>query len=336
MDISLIICTYNRCESLPAALENVAHSVLPNSITWEILVVDNNSSDRTHEVVEDFIRRYPGRFRYLLESRQGKSYALNSAIWEAHGEILAFTDDDVIVEPDWLQNLTANLHGNEWAGAAGRVLRTWTCSPPRWLSLERRYEKMGWALVSFDLKQEACELPFAYPPVGANMAFRKEVFSRHGVFRTDLGPAGNVTGSRFLRRRARFPVWEDTELGQRMMGNGERLRYEPSAVVYHPVPERRLTRDYFLGWWFGRGLDSIRIMPKGRPVLGIPRPYVRLVKMTILLFGNGLAWLTAIKSYRRFYYKLLTWELAGAIMGSITYHPRHVHGDFTEQDSFKV
>lgn len=328
MDITLIICTYNRCQTLPITLDSVAHSVLPESIKWEVLVVDNNSSDQTREVVEEFCSRHPNRFRYLFEPRQGKSYALNLGIREARGSILAFTDDDAIVDQNWLHNLTASLHNNDWAGAAGRVLRTWTCPPPRWLSLERRYEKMAWALVSFDLNREAGELPSAYPPVGANMAFRMELFGKHGAFRTDLGPQGNEIDS-VPRQEAglapvvdvshrpmglRFPGWEDSEFGQRLMERGERLRYEPSAVVYHPVPERRLTKGYFLAWWFSRGQDSIHIMPARGPVWGIPRRYVRMAKMTTLLLGRTLGWLLALKPYRRFYYKVLVWEMAASIM----------------------
>src|SRR5215471_9795294 len=98
MRITVILCTYNRCESLSTALESVAVSQLPPSISWEVLIVDNNSSDRTREVVEEFSHRYPGRFRYAFEPRQGKSYALNVGVREAKGDVLAFMDDDVTVE----------------------------------------------------------------------------------------------------------------------------------------------------------------------------------------------------------------------------------------------
>jgi len=318
MDITLIICTYNRCDSLAATLESISHSTLPEGIEWEVLVMDNNSSDRTREVVEEFSRRHPDRFRYLLEPRQGKSYALNSGVQDARGDIVVFTDDDVTVDPNWLQNLTSKLHTNEWAGAAGRVLRTWTCPQPPWLSLDRRYEKMGWALVSFDINQEAGELPSAYPPVGANMAFRKAIFSKHGGFRTDLGPRGKEISKPSLKSGSAGStagMWEDTEFSQRLFRKGERFRYEPSAVVYHPVIEKRLTKDYFLSWWFSRGRDNMRILPERGPVFGIPRRYVRLGRLSVLIVGKTFGWLFALKSYRRFYYKLLVWELAGSILG---------------------
>ena len=122
MNTTVVLCTYNRCQSLERALSSIAASTLPQGFEWEVLVVDNNSSDQTREVVEDFCRRYPGRFRHVFEPRQGKSYALNTAISGARGDVLAFVDDDVFVEPTWLQNLTADLYSGEWAGAGGRIL----------------------------------------------------------------------------------------------------------------------------------------------------------------------------------------------------------------------
>ena len=135
MNITVILCTYNRCQSLAKALASAAALRVPESVEWEVLVVDNNSNDQTREVVREFANRYPGRFRYLFEPQPGKSYALNSGIREARGTVLAFMDDDVTVEPSWLTNLTATLHSGEWAGAGGRILPEKNFSPPRWLSL---------------------------------------------------------------------------------------------------------------------------------------------------------------------------------------------------------
>ena len=120
MNITVILCTYNRCATLSRALASVAASELPQVAKWEVIVVDNNSTDGTRAVVEEFCRQHPGRFRYLFESRQGLSQARNAGIREARGDILAFMDDDVTVEPTWLWNLTANLCDGEWAGAGGR------------------------------------------------------------------------------------------------------------------------------------------------------------------------------------------------------------------------
>lgn len=128
MNNAVILCTVNGCWSLGKTLDSVAASTLPEGAEWEVLVVDNNSTDQTREVVEDFFSRFPGRFRYLFEPQPGKSFALNSGCREARGDVLAFLDDDVTVEPTWLQNLTNALDGSEWAGAGGRIVLQWPSS----------------------------------------------------------------------------------------------------------------------------------------------------------------------------------------------------------------
>jgi glycosyltransferase involved in cell wall biosynthesis len=297
MKISVILCTYNRCRSLTKALESAAALWLPEPDEWEMLVVDNNSSDQTREAVQGFCRQYPGRFRYLFEPRQGKSHALNTGIREAHGDVIAFMDDDVIVEPTWLQNLTASLSNREWAGAGGRILPQQTFTLPRWLSLERRYALAPLAL--FDPGPEAGELTEA--PFGTNMAFRRGVFEKYGGFRTDLGPRpGNKIRS------------EDTEFGNRLLAAGERLRYEPSAVVYHEIPESRLQKKYFLAWWFDKVRADIR-------AFGIPRNVTWYVAgIPLVLFPRlivwTLRWTVAVKPSRRFSCKLKVWKLAGEIL----------------------
>ena len=299
--ITVVLCTYNRCQSLSKALRSVAASELPSSIVWEVLVVDNNSNDQTHEVVEDFSCRHPGRFRYLFEPKPGKSHALNAGIREAHGDILAFIDDDVIVERNWLRNLTAALDGNAWAGAGGRILPEKTFSHPPWLPLDGPNNMAG-ILALFDLGAEPVELDQA--PFGTNMAFRKEMFEKHGGFRVDLGPR---PGSE-LRN-------EDTEFGRRLLTAGERLRYEPSAVVYHGVPEYRLTREYFLRFCFDLGRAAIRETGKRPDIWGIPRQFLTLLKITTLLLGRTVRWMWSCWSPQlRFYRKAMAWGTVGQIV----------------------
>ncbi len=129
--------------------------MLPDSVTWEILVVDNNSKDQTPEVVEDFSSRYLGRFRYLFEPQPGKSYALNAGIRNSQAEVLAFLDDDVTVEPTWLQNLTAPLQDRQWAGVGGRIRPEQGFSPPRWMVLEGDRSLGGALAAMFDLGDTA-------------------------------------------------------------------------------------------------------------------------------------------------------------------------------------
>jgi glycosyltransferase involved in cell wall biosynthesis len=300
MHITVILCTYNRCQSLAKTLETVAASRFPNTVEWEVLVVDNNSNDRTHEVVDEFCQRYPRHFRYVFEPRQGLCRARNAGIREARGDILAFVDDDVTVEPTWLQNLTASLHDGQWAGAGGRIRAQGDFSPPRWLALDGPYSMVG-VLVLFDRGDKPGEIDWA--PYGANMAFRREMFEKYGGFRTDLDRCGNdlIGGG-------------DTEFGQRLMSAGERLRYEPSAVVYHPVPDNRLSKRYFLSWWFNFGRASVRTWGRKPDIGGIPRPYLSILKAgTTTMVEMSLRWLLASKPEQRFFYKARVWREAGSI-----------------------
>jgi GT2 family glycosyltransferase len=296
--ITVILCTYNRYQSLANALESVAAQKLPQSVDWEVLVVDNNSTDHTRTVVDEFRRRHPGRFLYQFEAQPGKSYALNAAIREAQGDIVAFMDDDVTVEPDWLQNLTAPLHDHEWAGAGGRIVLEWPASVPDWLATGGEAARLP--LPSFDLGDEAKEL--REPPFGTNMAFHKIMFEKHGGFRTDLGPSP---------RRDTPDSCEDTDFGRRLLKAGERLRYEPSAIVHHPVPANRIDKAYFLNWWFDKGRGDVRSNLVHRAsalcVAGVPLYLFRRLAVWTL------RWMIAIRPSHRFSCKLRVWTLAGEI-----------------------
>ena len=296
MHISVVLCTYNRCESLAETLESTARLRLPGSVEWEILVVDNNSTDQTPAVVERYSRRYPDRFRDPFEPCQGKSHALNTGIRKSEGDLLAFVDDDVIVEPTWLQNLTGALHDGRWAGAGGRILPESGVSLPPWVP---RHERYGLApLALFDLGPDADVL--SEPPFGTNMAFRREMFQKHGVFRTDLGPRpGSAIRS------------EDTDFGGRLLAAGERLRYEPSAVVYHALPKERLRKQYFLEWWAGKARADVLQsgIPEGATwsCLGVPLHLLRRLGVWTL------RWLVATNPARRFSCKINVWTTLGTI-----------------------
>jgi len=304
MNITVILCTRNRCQILAGALESIADSVLPESVEWEVLVVDNNSNDQTPEVAREFAARYPGRFRYIFEPRPGKSHAMNTGVRESRGDILAFVDDDVTVESGWLQQLTAHLHNGDWAGAGGRILLAGAFSPPPWLAVNGPHNMGGVLAALFDCGDEASALDEA--PYGANMAFRKEMFEKYGVFRIDLGPSPNPEIPR---------PNEDTEFGRRLLSGGERLRYEPSAIIYHPVHTDRLRKDYFLDWWFDAGRASIREVPRRRDIGGVPREYFTILKIIgTTLTRRALQWMLALNRKERFYFKCRVWATAGQIV----------------------
>lgn len=297
MKITVILCTYNRCEKLAKALESISASILPSEVAWEVLVVDNNSRDHTREVAEKFCSQFPGRFRYLFEPQQGKSHALNTGIREARGRVLAFTDDDVVVEPTWLQNLSAALDDGKWVGIGGRVLPERTFSPPRWIPVGDRYALAPLAVFAPGIEAG----PLSEAPFGANMAFQKRLFEKYGDFRTDLGPR---PGSEIRS--------EDTEFGDRLLAAGELLFYQPSAIVYHSVPQERVQKKYFLAWWFDKARADIRAsrIPADAKwfVAGVPLYLFRR------LAAWTLRWLVASRPAERFSCKLKVWGVAGTIL----------------------
>jgi len=281
---------------LSRALESLARSRVASSVEWEVLVVDNNSRDDTPKVAAEFMRRYPGRFRYLFEGQPGKSHALNAGIQDATGEIVAFADDAVVVDERWLEQLTKPLLDGRWIGSGGRILPDWQHEPPPWLVLEGRYALAP--LAAFDLGTEPGELH--EPPFGTSMAFRKDAFTKHGGFRTDLGPHPDSQ----IRS-------EDTEFGRRLLDAGERLWYEPSAIVFHPVAADRLRRSYFLDWWFDKGRAEIRefgVRPDvRRTASGIPLYLIRtLIKQLV-------RWVVTVEPKTRFARKTAVWQKAGQI-----------------------
>jgi glucosyl-dolichyl phosphate glucuronosyltransferase len=299
--ITLILCTYNRCRSLAKALESVAASTLLDSVGWDVLVVDNNSTDQTREVIEDFCRRYPGRFHYMFVPQQGKSRALNDAIEQARGDVLAFTDDDVIVEPNWLRNLTAPLDEGKWSGTAGRISLGVDFSPPPWLPIRGAFN-LGGSLVQFDEGDTQAEL--TKPPFGANMAFRKCMFGKYGNFRTDLGRNGRgLIGN------------EDTEFGLRLMAAGERMCYVPSAVVNHPAAPERLTKSYFRAYWFSFGRSLVRQAGKRHPLWVIPLRYLRQFKHRLQwMFSVNRRWF--LSAHGRFFCEVQALLTVGQIVES--------------------
>jgi glycosyltransferase involved in cell wall biosynthesis len=299
LDITTILCAWNGAETLATTLQSLAGSRLPDGLAWEVLVVHNNANNKARDVVEKFCRQYPQRFRHLFEPTTGKSHALNSGIANARGEILAFVDEGLTVEPRWLQNLTAELGNGETIGAGGRVLPEPSFTPPSWLSWQQWKHCGGVLGAHFDLGDQPFDLD--RPPHGANMAFRKSAFEKYGGFRLDLGP--NPDGQ--VRN-------EVAEFGRRLLAAGERLRYEPMAVAYHSVPEATLSQQFFLSWWFDYGRASMRESVRP-PNSSFPYDSVRLLWRAVAIPIMGLPWILAIRPHKRFFHKCMVWRQAGML-----------------------
>jgi glycosyltransferase involved in cell wall biosynthesis len=296
VDVSIVLATYNRAASLQKTLKCFSALVYPPDLTWELLVVDNNSSDDTREVIEKFVKDAKFTVRYMFEGQQGRSAALNSGIAAAAGGIIAFTDDDVLLHSEWLRNLARAFERFECAAVGGRIVPLWEQPKPDWLEMDGQQ-----AVVNFELGEEFTEIHF--PPMGANSAFRREIFAKYGLFRLDLG----VSGSKHT------VTCDDTEFGYRLLRGKERIMYCPDAIVYHPVDPKRTTKKYFLDWYFYNGVSLTRTagLPDfGVFYFGVPRWLYRE------LIVNFFRWMGSIDTNRRFQQKLRTYRSFGNIVES--------------------
>ena len=121
MDFTVIICTYNRSHNLPNCIDYLARQQGAESFEWEVLIVDNNSSDNTRQVVEELARKSPLRLRYAFEPQQGLNYARNRGIEESDSRYFCYVDDDILVDSNWLAALYQALDTNDADAVGGRI-----------------------------------------------------------------------------------------------------------------------------------------------------------------------------------------------------------------------
>lgn len=251
MDASIVVCTYNRAESLRDTLRALQALRSRPGRSWEVVVVDNNSKDHTKAVVEEAQRGWP-LLRYEFEGAQGLSHARNHGIGCARGEVILFTDDDVLPEPEWLETTLAGLETHGADACGGFIAPLWETPPPPWLT-ERFY---GFLAVRTDRTDDHPVTPDTPPPFGANMAFRRQVFDRVGLFDTSRGRKGAVLAS-----------GEDGEMFERILAAGMKVVFLGGSRVHHKVESFRTTKRYLRRW----RVQTSRNIAQSRGVTGSRR-----------------------------------------------------------------
>ncbi len=278
--VSVAICTWNRASLLDQTLTRMRKLCIPANLEWELLVVNNNCTDDTDQVI---LRQQDGLpLLRLFEPRQGLSNARNCAIAAARGELLIWTDDDVLVEPEWLAAYHEAAERWTEGGYFGGTIDPWyECSPPPWL-LEN-INHVGGMFVIKNLGQDERLLAETEIPFGANMAFRTEIL-RDNRFEPNLGRSGGDCMS-----------GEETMLFNRLIARGIKGVWVPRARVKHFVVKQRLTREYLWNYFHGFGRSCIRqdllesIPRVGKTWGGVPRWLIRqAVKSWVFAHGKQL------------------------------------------------
>lgn len=227
--ISIIICTYNRANYLRDTLQ----SLLKNEADpdwYELLIIDNNSTDNTPAVAHQFIDSSPDHnIRYIKETNQGLSFARNRGIREANNPTLLFLDDDIIASSQFISSWLTFFNQHPDAKCAGGKIEVQFDDPrPEWMSHFLLpllgHHNLGNSIKTYGRSKY---------PFGGNMAFRQSIFEEYGFFDTDLG-----------RKGEELKASEEKEFFHRLKNNDIEIYYLPDAVLHHRVNYERLTPDY--------------------------------------------------------------------------------------------
>jgi glycosyltransferase involved in cell wall biosynthesis len=281
--ISVIISTFNRGDGLRDTLRSVLAND-PAECDYEVIAVDNNSTDNTAAVIQSLIAEGHTRLHYVFEAQQGVSYGRNAGIRTAKAPILAFTDDDVVVRPNWLSAIKRAFDENPGVDyVTGRMLPIYDEPPPRWLT----QTNSGPCVLRERGDQPLYSEPGRFFPgwATANIAFRKRVFTTAGLFAPD------------------FPRGQDLEFIIRVWRTQARGMYAPDVTVSHRITPERITKAYHRMWHSREGDirarvhfreifdrdDRVRNEPAPTPrLLGVPRFVLREI---VLEAGR---WLLAV------------------------------------------
>lgn len=257
--ISAIVCTYNRDKYIYNVLQSIALNDYPRNL-YEIVLVNNNSTDRTQDECQRFQADYPDvQFRYFVETNQGLSHARNCGIRHAQGDLLVYVDDDATVNTQYLRTYAdffarkagGELHSDGTpshspadplaVAAGGPILPVYETQEPDWMSHYTRQLITG----KLYLGDKEKEFPHGAFPGGGNACYRKSVFDSVGLFNVELGRKGNsLIGA------------EEKDLFDKMTTRGMKFYYLPNAILYHIIPEKKLTNDYFRRLTYSIGVSE--------------------------------------------------------------------------------
>lgn len=267
MDVSVVISTYNRCGLIEDALRSLLAQT-PAQLQFEVLVVDNNSTDQTRSVVQSLAAQNPGMLKYFFEPRQGLSYGRNTGIANAKASIIAFTDDDVRVARDWVHQIKTGFEQNpEIDFLGGKVVPRWPAAPPAWLTTAH-WEPL--ALLDYGDQKFLVDSTNQLCLIGANFAFRRRAFEKVGLFKTDFQRVKNGIGS-----------LEDHEMLLRLWRSNSQGLYLPELVVMAEIEPERLEKQYHRRWYSGHGrfYAELRAEEMERSnvgkILGVPAHFYR-------------------------------------------------------------
>lgn len=246
---TIAICTYNRSRLLQLCIDSIDKLEYPRE-EFEVLVVDNNSTDDTANFCREISSKYPQlNFRYVLETQQGVGHTRTRGAKEAKGELVAYIDDDCLAYRDWLKNIVEFYNKHEEAmSTGGKIVPKYLVPVADW------FGKYFWGLVGlYDQGNRIFQMKGIRYPSGANMHFRKAAFEKYGYFDGNLGRSGKS-----------LMAGEEKAMYLKLINNNEKVYYLPHVVVQHHVEGNKFDKAYVRRHSYGIG-GSERLMNAGKP-----------------------------------------------------------------------
>jgi glycosyltransferase involved in cell wall biosynthesis len=245
--LSVIIPTRNRADLLQLALLSLQRQAFPDN-QFEILVIDNGSTDNTQQVVKSF-QRESANIRYFFDSTPGLHVGRHRGLKEAVGGVLVYTDDDIQATPTWLSAIAENFAEPTVALVGGNNYPDFKATPPHWLEVLWQRPAMGGqaigslSVLSLPEGRRDCS-PFLV--WGCNFSIRKRVLLEAGGFHPDAMPQELI----------RFRGDGETHVSQYVLDHGLRCVFDSRASVYHAVTPERMTLAYFRRRSYNQGVSD--------------------------------------------------------------------------------
>lgn len=300
MELSVIICTYNRVDSLITVLKSFENQKIKSDMNWEIIIIDNNSKDETHNKVIEFKNKTDMEIRYFLEINQGLSYARNRGVVESRGEYLFFIDDDEMAHEGLVEAVYRTFKDHGCDSVGGRIHLLPQGRLPDWLEQEL------WGFLGhLDYGDEVIQLDEDRYPFGGNMAFSRKSFEKTGLFHVDMGRKGqHLFGG------------EEYDFFKRFLASGGIGIYQPNAIAYHIVEKQRMKKSYFRKLHYSSGLQQAHLdedhLSGFRCLHGIPLFLFRQLTGSAIRLGRDIVVHGWDRSFRK---EMTLWHFLGLMTG---------------------
>ncbi len=242
-EVTIVICTYNRSNLLRFSLQSLTEQCTPAD-RFNVLIVDNNSTDNTPGVIKEYVSNYPN-FYSVVEEKQGLSHARNRAITESKTEWLTYFDDDAKAFPDFVENILETIQKYDYHIIAGKINDWFLEERPNW------YHDLHDSKKKDDVIQELGKDQFA---IGCNMTVCKEVFKNVGEFDPELGMNGEHEF-----------YGEEILIQVKARKQGFVIGFNPKIQIYHLVRPEKLSVQWHLHSNYLKGQSSIKTLDKTPP-----------------------------------------------------------------------